>query len=75
MFDRSLLCSHGNNILVFLGGSLADVISINESQMTVMSEPELKLLLCQVSQVSEVDRLQWYSSVRINQKLFVLLRA
>ncbi|CAB4045374.1 Wee1-like kinase [Paramuricea clavata] len=34
------------------GGSLADVISVNESQMKVMSEPELKLLLCQLSQVS-----------------------
>ena len=32
------------------GGSLADVISSNESQMKVMSEPELKLLLCQLSQ-------------------------
>ena len=48
------------NILVFSGGSLADVISSNESQMKFMSEPELKLLLCQLSQVSKVYNLWWY---------------
>ncbi len=51
-FNRTMYCSHGNYLFCYFpGGSLADVISTNESQMKVMSEPELKLLLCQVSQV------------------------
>ena len=41
-----------NIIILFLGGSLADVIAVNDSQMKFMSEPELKLLLCQVSEVN-----------------------
>lgn len=40
-----------NFYVVWIGGSLADVIENNESQMKSMSEVELKLMLFQVSQV------------------------